>query len=56
MSEINSEISRVRSILNDLVSKDNVRLTDKEVVKLSMKLDKLINCYLNGSKDIKYRN
>jgi hypothetical protein len=56
MSEINYEILRVRSTLNDLVSRDNVNLTDEEVVKLSMKLDKLINSYLNIYKGVKYKN
>lgn len=53
MPEIKSEISRVRSTLNDLVARDNINLTDKEVVKLSMKLDDLINAYLDASRCIK---
>jgi hypothetical protein len=53
LSNIDNEIQRVRTALNDLVSKDNINLVDKEVIKLSKKLDELINFYLYTSKDVK---
>jgi hypothetical protein len=57
MFEINIEIlKKVQDTLHDLVSEDAISLdvTDKEIIKFSMKLDQLIN--LKDSKGTKYKN
>lgn len=46
MVEVSAEIQRVRDVLNDLVLRENISLTDKEVINLSLQLDELINLYL----------
>lgn len=42
LAEIEKEIYDLRCLLNRIVSKD-INLTDKRVLKLSVKLDRLLN-------------
>lgn len=46
-SNIENEINDLRSALNILVKKE-ISLTDEKVVKLSVKLDKLLNIFITN--------
>jgi hypothetical protein len=46
-SNIENEINDLKSALNILVKKE-ISLTDEKVVKLSVKLDKLLNIFITN--------
>ena len=50
--DIQSEIERTRVELNILIKNKEIITDDKELLELSVKLDKLINEYMNSIKHI----
>lgn len=49
INDIKSEIERVRLLLNHQVGSNYKRCLDPEIIKLSQRLDKLLNDYLRLS-------